>query len=316
MHLAAGNLIFLGAVPTWAKPLWIVLLGAVVVVAILWGLSQLFQLVAAKVVAIARTTSKESLSQPLFYVLLAIGVTALLIFPFIPYNTFGEDVKMLEAEGLTLIKILAVILAVWTASVSIADEIEGRTALTLLSKPIGRRQLIVGKFLGVLVPVAIIFVILGSLFLCTVSYKVAYDARESSSAAPTVVECRDEMVQMVPSLALSFMEAMVLASISVAISTRLPMLANLVICVTIYVLGHLIPVLALSALGEFAIVGFAGDFLSAALPVLDHFNMETAISTGQQVPLVYLLWSAVYCAALSAVAMVVALLLFEDRDLA
>ena len=35
---------------------------------------------------------------------------------------------MLKAEGLTLIKVLAIVLALWTASVSIAEEIEGRTA--------------------------------------------------------------------------------------------------------------------------------------------------------------------------------------------
>ena len=103
-----------------------------------------------------------------------------------PYNTFGEDVKMLKDEDMTLIKVLAIVLALWTASVSIADEIEGRTALTVLSKPIGRRQFIVGKFLGILGPVAILFFVLGAIFLATVSYKVSYDARESSHARPDV----------------------------------------------------------------------------------------------------------------------------------
>ncbi len=43
--------------------------------------------------------------QPLFYLILLIGVVALLIFLFLPYNTFGEDVKMVKSEGLTLIKV-------------------------------------------------------------------------------------------------------------------------------------------------------------------------------------------------------------------
>ena len=42
---------------------------------------------------------------------------------------------------------------------SIADEIEGRTALSVLSKPIGRRSFIIGKFLGVIGPVAILFIV-------------------------------------------------------------------------------------------------------------------------------------------------------------
>ncbi len=316
MQLAAGYPILFGAVLTWLKPLIWVAVGVAIVLGVLLALAMLLQLFAPKVVAVARTTAKEALFQPLFYVLVAIGVFAILIFPFVPYNTFGEDIKMLKAEGLTLIKILAVILAVWTASVSIAEEIEGRTALTLLSKPIGRRQFILGKFLGVIVPVALLFVILGALFLGSVSYKVVYDARESCLPAPQPQQCQEEMVQIVPGLALAFMEAVVLASISVAISTRLPMLPNLIICVSIYVLGHLVPVLVKSALGQFAIVGFVSKFLSAVLPVLGHFSIETAISTGQNVPLSYLYATAGYCVLYSAAAMLLALLLFEDRDLA
>jgi len=69
-------------------------------------------------------------------------------------------------------------------------------------------------------------------------------------------------------------------------------------------------------LGQFAIVGFVGRFLAAVLPVLDHFSMETAISTNQAVPGIYLLATAAYCLLYSTAAMLLALLLFEDRDLA
>jgi ABC-type transport system involved in multi-copper enzyme maturation permease subunit len=316
MQAAAMNSLVFGAVTTWLIPLWISLVLFLVSQAVLLGIWLFLGLLAPKVAAIARTTTKEGLSQPVFYVLLAIGIFAILLFPFIPYNTFGEDIKMVKAEGLTLIKILAIILAVWTASISISEEIEGKTALTLLSKPIGRRQLILGKFFGVIAPVMILFIILGAFFLCSVSYKVVYDARESCLPDPTVADCRTEMVQILPGLALSFMEAVILASISVAISTRLPMLANLVICVSIYVLGHLVPVLVNSALGEFAIVGFVGKFLAAVLPVLTHFGMETAISTGKEVPMTYLVAAGVYSLLYCLAAMLLALLLFEERDLA
>ena len=316
MQLAAGNLVLLAAASTWLKPLWVVVVGAAAAVVVLIAVSLVLQLLASKVAAIARITARQALSQPLFYVLLLIGVAGIIIFPFIPYNTFGEDVKMLKSEGLTLIKILAIILAVWTASVSIAEELEGKTALTLLSKPIARWQLILGKFLGVIAPVAIMFIVLGALFMASISYKIVYDARETAAGEPEWLQCQAEMLQIVPGLALCFMEAVMLASISVAISTRLPMLANLVICVSIYVLGHLVPLLIDSALGQFAIVGFVGRFLAAVLPVLVYFSMETAIYTEKGVPLVYLLATAAYCVLYSAAAMLLALLLFEDRDLA
>ena len=52
-----------------------------------------------KIAAIALVTAKESMSQPLFYVVLALGVFSLVAFIFVPYNTFGDDVKMLKDSG-------------------------------------------------------------------------------------------------------------------------------------------------------------------------------------------------------------------------
>jgi hypothetical protein len=316
MHLASFSPCLFGAMSTWLTPLWTVGVGAAAAFAVLLVVSILLRLAAPKVAAIAQTTAKEGMSQPLFYVILAIGIFALIIFPFMSYNTFGEDVKMLKAEGLTLIKVLAIVLALWTASVSIADEIEGRTALTLLSKPVGRRQLILGKFLGILVPVVIVFIILGVVFLASVSYKVVYDARETAHPEPTPAQCLLEMRQVAPGLGLALMEAVVLASISVAISTRLPMIPNLVICSSIYVLGHLVPIFMLSAAAQFPLVSFVGKLLGAVLPGLENFNMETGISTGQFVPMLYLVMAGVYCVLYSGAALLLALLLFEDRDLA
>ena len=318
MQLVPGDLALVAALrsPTWMQPLWMVALGAVGAVGALYLLTSLLRIAVPRVAAIMDATAKEAVSQPLFYLLIAIGVAGLILFPFLSYNTLGEDVKMLKAEGLTLIKVLAILLALWTASVSIAEEIEGRTALTVLSKPLGRRELVFGKFLGILWPVLVMFIILGTLFLCTVSFKVQYDARETSSSEPTAAMCAQEMAQITPGLVLSFMETAILAAISVAISTRLSLVPNLIICLLIYILGHLVPTLVNSSVGQFELVQFAGRFLAAVLPVLEHFSMETVISTGQAVPPMYLGLAALYCVMYTAVAMLLALLLFEDRDLA
>jgi ABC-type transport system involved in multi-copper enzyme maturation permease subunit len=316
MPLNINNLVLFGLSTSWLKPLWLVVLAAVVATGVFALVIAFMNWTVPKVSAIARATAKEAASQPLFYVIMAIGVFGLIFFPFVPYNTFGEDIKMLKDTGLTLIMILTVILALWTASVSIAEEIEGRTALMLLSKPIGRRQFIMGKYLGILGPVVILFIIFGAIFLASVSFKVAYDSRETSRPDPTWQECQEEIWQIAPGLALAFMETAVLAAISVAISTRLPMMPNLIICAAIYVLGHLVPMLVNSSLGQIEQVGFIAGLLAAVLPMLESFNIYTAIATGQQVSLAYLGLAFVYCLLYITFAMLVALLLFEDRDLA
>ncbi len=273
-------------------------------------------LLTPKVAAIALTTARETMSQPLFYLALGLGSCGLVAFVFVPYNTFGEDIKMLKDSGLIWIMVWGIIVAVWAASVSISEEVEGRTALTVLSKPVKRRQFILGKFLGVLGPVVVLFVVLGILFLLTISYKVVYDARESAKTEPAWQFCFLEMVRIVPGLVLAFFETVVLAAISVAISTRLPMLANLIVCSSIYVLGHLVPMIVNSSVGDFEIVRFFGQFIATVLPVLDHFNIQAAVAAGVTVPLSYLAWAFLYCVLYSSIAMLLGLAMFEDRDLA
>jgi ABC-type transport system involved in multi-copper enzyme maturation permease subunit len=254
-----------------------------------------------------------------------IGVVALVAFIYVPCYTFGEDIKMLKDAALTFIPVFSIIVAFWAASKSLAEEIEGRTALTVLSKPIGRLQFIVGKFVGIVWAVALMFIILGTVLLIVVAYKPIYDEYESGGAvtatrAPgetaTWEECHQEMVRTVPGLILGFMEAVVLASISVAFSTRLPMLANILTCVMIYVLGHLTPLMVQSSLNRFEPVTFVARLIATVFPVLDHFNIQAAVAGGAAVPLEYLGWSGLYCILYSTIAMLLALLWFEDRDLA
>jgi ABC-type transport system involved in multi-copper enzyme maturation permease subunit len=126
------------------------------------------------------------------------------------------------------------------------------------------------------------------------------------------------MVQIIPGLVLVFLETLVMASISVAISTRLPWLANVLISFSVYVLGHLTPLLVQSQVvaEQLPPVVFFGRLIATVLPVLDHFNVQASVAAGINVPLSYLAWALVYCTLYCSVAMLLALTLFEDRDLA
>jgi len=280
------------------------------------GLYAVFRLACPRLAAIAAATTKEAIGQPVFAVALIAGVVLLVSFIVIPYNTFGEDVKMLKDSGLTLIKVLALLVVVWTASVAVADEIEGRTAVTVLSKPLRRWQFILGKYAGLVLVALLVFLILGGVLMATTSLKVVYDAREGAKVDPVWRDCADEMITVVPGLVLSFLETILMAAVSLAVSTRLGMVPNLIICFAVYTLGHLVPLIVQSSVGRFAIVRFVGQLFATILPVLDHFTIEAAVVGGVAVPWSYLGWAALYAGLYSAVALLVALVLFQDRDLA
>jgi ABC-type transport system involved in multi-copper enzyme maturation permease subunit len=244
-----------------------------------------------------------------------VGV-AILLFVFLPFHTFGEDIKLLKDCGITLILIVATFQAVWSASTSVNEEIEGRTALTLLSKPIHRRSFIIGKMLGIFWLLMFMFLVLGSWELLMVAYKPIYDARESSMDQPTWQSCHYEVMQTIPGLSMAFLQSIVIGTIAVALATRLPLIANFTVCFAIYLLGHLTPTIVASAEGGLPLVEFFSQLISAVVPNLNLFSMEAAIDSDVTVPWTVLASVLVYTLLYFLLSTLLGLLLFEDRDLA
>ena len=284
---------------------------------------------------VARATTKEAVRQPVFFLMLFIALAILVLNTFIPFFTFDGDVKMQKDCGLATILITGLLLAVWTASTGISAEIEGKTTMTLLSKPLNRRQFVVGKFLGIVQANLFLFVPLAICFLALIYYKVGYDAREQGRPVPDAIEWVSvnwlpfqfpqptearwiDAIKTVPGLVLIFFEIVILTAISVAIATRAPMVVNIVTCGAVYVIGHLAPVLVQVSTQNQVLenVQFVSRLIATIMPSLAMFDMKTAVATNVWVPPEYIAWSAGYCAAYTVAALLLAFLLFEDRDLA
>ena len=303
-------------IPPWIQGLKYIDLGAIGVF-LLFGIAVfLIRNYLPKVGAVAWVTAKEVVLQPLFVILALVGIFALFIFLLIPYNTLGEDIKLVITQGLTVVKLFSAFLAVWAASSTIADELDGKTALMALAKPLSRTKFIIGKYAGVMIAVTLLFLIMGTFFVNTVSYKVVYDAREASKDVPTAMACAEAVYRILPGMVLAYLETVILAAIAIAISTRLPLLPNLTLVLMIYLLGNIAPVIVQASEDQNPIVVFVANIVSVILPCLDHFNMESAVAQEATVPWLYvavaLAYAALYCGAM----LIVSLLLFEERDLA
>ena len=265
---------------------------------------------------IARATTKEAIRQPVFLLCLSLAIVILLINYVVPFFTLGEDVKMLKDCGLATILITGLLISVWTASTSVAEEIEGKTAMTLLSKPINRRQFVLGKYIGIFQAILWYMLPVVTVFLVLIYFKVSYDAKEGSKEIPTHAERIVEVYQVLPGIGLLLMEIAVMSAVSVAISTRLPMVVNLTSCFAIFVVGHLTGLLVQAGVLKLEFVQFMARLIATILPSLDLFNISAAVATGATVPPDYLGLSAIYCASYCCAAILLAFILFEDRDLA
>src|SRR5512142_3343159 len=99
---------------------------------------------------ILRHTFIESVVQPIYPVLLALGSLVLLVFGLLPFFTLGEDTVMYKSVGLDIILLVVLITTLFATSKSIFEEIEDRTMLTLMSKPLKKWEVLLGKYLGII----------------------------------------------------------------------------------------------------------------------------------------------------------------------
>jgi hypothetical protein len=301
----------------------------------------MFTWVWPKGAAVALAAFREGVRQPMFWLLTFIALGAMVISPFLPYFTFGEDVKMVRELGYDTIMLIPVIFSVLAASISISDEIEGRTAITVMSKPITRREFLLGKFIGTLFAALFMTMILAWAFNGVVWFKLVFD-RETitdpvwldplrsvwstnldASAVNFVLGAMvwlDHTIAIIPGVLLGFCQTMVLLAVAVALATRLPMVVNIVTCLLIFFLGHLTTVLVQLSAGKYALINFMAKFFDNVLPGLEYFDFGTILAHDQpfeQGPFFAYIGSVLlYASIYSVIALLFGLILFEDRDLA
>ena len=284
----------------------------------------------------------------------------------LPYFTFGDDYKMMKQIGFDVVMLAAVLFGVLAASMSISEEIEGRTAVTLMSKPVNRRQFLIGKFLGILMACLVMSLILGWNLTYALRAMREFDPINNNpdptdpvgqpvdkvvdpmtfQAQRTVVPFFEKLVPSVPGKALARGCGLWFSDAAGAYAWRGSWLRpgddpgghRVRTGDTIAVRGQprAVPVGLLprppGAGGRgrhgvhsggtvgVGLVGFLGKLFDVLLPALEFFNMGPAII--REAPLD--LWQFAgyvgtvfgYSLIYTAIALLVGLLLFEDRDLA
>jgi ABC-2 family transporter len=110
-----------------------------------------------QILTIARNTFIESMRQPILFVLVMLAGVFQLLGTWstgyaMGYTESGEvsgDNKLMFDIGLGTVFVLGMLLAAFLATAVVSREIENKTVLTVVSKPVGRPSVILGKFTGV-----------------------------------------------------------------------------------------------------------------------------------------------------------------------
>lgn len=304
--------------------------------------------------AVALAAYREGWRQPMYWLLLVAGALTIAVAVFLPYFTFGDDYKMMKQIGFDIVMLAPALFGVLAASISISEEIEGRTAITVMSKPINRRQFLLGKFAGILMACAAMSLLLGWVLNFALWAMPEFDEINKDRAFDPMPAMAKEWLSpfftmLVPTgpartimqgtgiwfgdtfahslgILLGFGQVMILVAIATALATRLPFVINLVLCLVVYFLGHLAPVIVketdkLQGAGAgVGLIRFFGNLFDTLLPALEFFTMGPAIIRETPLDLWqfagYVMALTGYAAIYTIIALIVGLFLFEDRDLA
>jgi len=130
--------------------------------------------------AIAANTCAETLRQPIYGVVIAATVLVLVFSPSLVMFTLDDDNLLLRDIGLSTLLVAGMLLGVFAAATTVTEEIETRTALTVISKTVGRGAFILGKFAGIAAAVLLGEYLLSLVLLMVVRHGVLQAAYEHS----------------------------------------------------------------------------------------------------------------------------------------
>ncbi len=132
-----------------------------------------------KLITIAKNTFVETLRQPVYAVIIGTALLLFLLSPSLSMYTMDDDNKLLRELGLSTLFLASLFVAIFSASGAVAVELENKTILTVLTKPVQRPIFVIAKFLGVIGAVALAHYLLTIALLMTIRHGVLETASDT-----------------------------------------------------------------------------------------------------------------------------------------
>jgi hypothetical protein len=235
----------------------------------------------------------------IFHVILLFALLLIGSSMFMAQMTFQQEFQVLKDIALGAMSLFTSLLAVLATARLLPQEIEERTAYTVLAKPVSRFEYLLGKLLGVLALLALSLLAMSALFLVVLTLReqsVLKETARQMNAAP--VEQIAEALRFVrasafqPNLfsgiAVIYAKACLLAALTLFVSTfATSTIFTTIVMAFIYFIGHLQPVAR-----EYWLQTNAASFLTKTFlalvalvfPDLQVFNLADDVVAGNAVP--------------------------------
>ncbi len=270
--------------------------------------------------AVARAAFRETTRDPAFLVLLAAAGLLIFLSQFFTFFTFRAAGKtmMLQDMGVATLTLACLLFAVFSAAAGVSRELEERTALTALAKPLSRRSFVAGKFLGLLGAAFLLLLGLAGVLGVTLWLDHVLSVREVNFAGffrpGAALEFLAGLPLFGPQLLFAFLETAIFCALAVALALFLPFAGNLIACLLLFAAGNIASWL-IHAARDLPAAAFALQVVFAILPCFDIFRLDEYHGPGEAPDLATVALGAAYGLLYSGFVLFAAGALFEKREL-
>lgn len=260
---------------------------------------------------IALQVFKESVRDRVFYTLVVFAVLLIATSYLLGQLTAGQEVKIIKDLGLAATSIIGLFIAIFIGIGLMSKEVERRSIYNLLSKPVRRRQVVIGKYAG-LVLTLFVNVSVMTLALYGVLAYFSYTADPSVKAgweAPALDP------RLLVATGLIFVELAVVTAIALVFSTFSSPLLAAALTFAFFIVGHFN-----TDLKHFDLIVASKPAASLArglyylLPNLTLFDVKAEVVHGYHVAPMAVVSALGYATIYITILVTTAAFVFERRD--
>ncbi len=253
----------------------------------------------AHVGILAYSTFRETVRDRIFYLVAVFGFVMLASTAVVSPLTIGAQGKIMVDVGLAAMTVFGMLVVVFVGSNMVRKELDKGTILTILSKPVSRREYLWGKFLGLGMTQVSMITVMGVLFLLM-----------------TLVAPGDFSLRFVGAIYMGLLEMVLITSVVVFFSTCVSPVLAAVFTLGVFVMGHLSESIRdFGTMQGTALQAHIADVVYYLIPNLEVFNVRGAVVHGEAVSTEHLLMATVYALAYSGLLLLLAGSVFARKEL-
>jgi ABC-type transport system involved in multi-copper enzyme maturation permease subunit len=260
---------------------------------------------------IALNVFRESVRDKVLYNLVLFAIVLMGASYLIGQLTAGQDLKIIKDLGLAAASVFGLFIAVFIGIGLVSKEVEKRSIYSLLAKPIERRHVVVGKYLGLVLTLAVNL----SVMAVALYVVLAYMRWMAPPMAAAGWERPALDPQLLKAFALTFCELAIVTAIALFFSTFSTPMLSAALTFGVFVAGRFSADLRnVNQVIESPIANAFTTGLYWMLPNLAPFDVRAQVVHGSAVPASYIALIAGYAALYITALLVAAAAVFARRD--